>query len=178
MTRVAALATVALALVVAGCGGDHTDKKLSGALGGSGDADTAQLRDYLQEVHLLGDTDTAIVTALRTGDRKGAGAAIERLRRMSVTSGELARDFEGERLRTFSTDYSKAIGGLAVAYQRVTEAPDDADKATVKRLIRGIATAKAPLQRLDGKLLETIRTIVPPDKYDEMVAKAKRSGAG
>jgi hypothetical protein len=144
MKRILVLIVLSVALV--GCG-DTKEEKLSGALGGSGEEDSKQLKKFFTE--------------------------IADLHRIARTAQAIARRIDGEKLRTYLGEYSGGMDKVADDYQAFIYAPEDTSDAEFKRFQRTLVRDKNHLAKLDGKLLVVLKDLMTPKSYKRLQAHIK-----
>jgi hypothetical protein len=164
MLRVLVLLALLVALVPAGCGGDDDRGDLSKRLGGEGKQDAATLNKYLGRIKTITLTDIAIVKAANENDLDTAQEKVDELHEMGTESLAIAEDFEGQKVRTLLTNYSKRISGVADAYDALLDTPENATQAEFKDL----KTAKDRLNVLDRQLVVALKDVLPPDQYKKI----------
>jgi hypothetical protein len=170
MKRVLVLIVLSVGLI--GCGApkpelESESEKVNRALGGSED-DVAAFERWLDTVQPTADVDIAVMKAFNDGE--DGTASLERLHRIGRDSRAIAREVEGERMRTFLVSYSERIQGMADAYQATVDAPAD---AKIKPLAQRLGRSKQRLRELDGKLLTVYKDVLSAERYKDMQEHAK-----
>ena len=166
-----ALALVAAALLVAGCGSeDDGDEQVAEALGG-GEEDADSLQTFFDELQSFPDKQIELVTAFRTEDLAGAREIVDEQLRLLDRGEEIAAEFESSELRDTVEAYVTGLRGAVEASDRFVAAfegtpPSNpgAQQQLLADLERSGNEAEAAEREFVAKLQEHL-----PDDADEQI---------
>jgi hypothetical protein len=168
MTAVLLCLMLGLVGVAAGCGESEEEQQgeeITGALGGEGGQDSERLGEVLQTLGPVPEVDIQIADAFSKADAEAAQKGIDRLRQIGEEARTKAADFEGAQLRDFMTEYATRVVRVADAYDRTLKGIESPDAPA---LIEDLTKEKQALQKLDGRFVETLRDVLPPEDFEKI----------
>jgi hypothetical protein len=160
--------------VAAGCGESEEEQQgeeITGALGGEGGEDSERLSEVLQTLGPVPEVDIQIAEAFSQADAEAAQKNIDRLRDIGEEARTQAGEFEGAQLRDFMTEYATGVVRVADASDRTLEGINSPE---APQLIENLTREKRALQKLDGRFVETLRDVLPPEEFEKVNERMQR----